>query len=77
MHHCGVSSKRVYFERASKLHRDIEEIGLNLVFCFFLNSVYRKLWEKKCYNGLGLVWSCDKSVSFRGRRVRQERAAVR
>lgn len=42
-----------------------------------------KLWvgkkkkKKKCYDGLGLVWSGDKCVSFRGRRIKQERAAVR
>lgn len=38
----------------------------NVVFFvfFFSNSVYHKLPD--CYDGLGLVWSGDKCVSFRG-----------
>lgn len=44
----------------------------------FSHSVYHKLWEKKkCYDGLDSVWSGDKCVSFRGRRIKGERAAAR
>lgn len=44
---------------------------------FFKFSISQIVGEKKCYDGLGLVWSGDKCVSFRGRRIKQERAAAR
>lgn len=72
---CTVSSKCFYFKRVYKCFQDIEEIGLNMVV--FQIQYIINCGREKCHDGLGSVWSGDKCVSFRGRHIKQQQAAVR